>query len=141
MRDGVLDWTDPRLLDLDPPRELVVYLSDTDASLVALLDDVDHEWASRHKWGFVTSKMRKNGREKFYACRTVYVPDKSFIRVYLHKEVVRRAHGDPPTPTHSIGDHRNGDSLDCRRGNLRWATSSMNRLNIDGRYPHDFFDR
>jgi HNH endonuclease len=140
--DNVLlgDWADPRLWPLDAPREPVVYLSDTDASLVALLDPVDWDWARRHKWGFVTSNMRKNGREKFYACRTVMAAGRTFFRVYLHKEVVLRAHGDPPTSAHTIGDHRDGNSLDCRRDNLRWATPSMNRMNIDGRFPWDLFD-
>lgn len=133
---GALDWADPRFLDL--PREPVVYLSDTDAAIVALLDPVDHEWALQWKWGFRTSRMRKNGREKFYAARTVWA--QPCFTVYLHKEVVRRSHGNPPTPAHTIGDHRNGNSLDCRRENLRWATPRMNRLNIDGRFPWDLLD-
>lgn len=142
MRDGDVDvdWADPRIFPLDAPADPVIYLSDSDAAIVALLDPVDWAWARRHKWGFVTSKLRKNGREKFYACRTRCLPDRTYVRVYLHKEVILRACGPPPTPAHTIGDHRDGNSLDCRRANLRWATPSMNRMNLDGRFPWDLFD-
>lgn len=134
------DWADPRAWDIDAPRERVIYLSNTDASLVALLDEVDWEWARQWKWSFVTSKKRKNGTEKYYAGRTQRASNGAYHHVYLHKEVVQRACGEPPTTVHTIGDHRNGNSLDCRRENLRWATPSMNRMNIGGRFPWDLFD-
>lgn len=39
---------------------------------------------------------------------------------YLHYGVCLRAHGPRPSDDH-VCDVRNGDSLDCRRSNLRWA--------------------
>lgn len=123
------DWADPRLLDLDAPGARVLHLSDSDASLVALVDPVDWEWARRYRWGFRVSNPRLSGHEKVYAVRTVWQPQGPCFTSYLHKEVVLRALGPAPTPAHTIGDHRNGDSLDCRRDNLSWATPSMNRHN------------
>lgn len=140
MLDGSLDWLDPRTWGLDDPLVRPLYLSDTDAALVALLDAEDHEWARQWRWSFTTSKLRKNGKEKFYAVRTLNYGDRSKRKVYLHKEVVLRARGPAPSSLHTIGDHLNGNSLDCRRANLRWATPSMNRLNVDGRFPWDLFD-
>jgi hypothetical protein len=87
------DWADPRTWDVEAPRETVIYLSDMDASIVALLDEVDWEWARQWKWSFVTSKKRKNGTEKYYASRTQRSSNGA-DHVYLHKEIVRRAHGE-----------------------------------------------
>jgi CO dehydrogenase/acetyl-CoA synthase beta subunit len=49
--------------------------------------------------------------------------------VWLHKEVCERANGAAPSELHTIGDHQDGESLNNQRGNLEWATRSMNRRN------------
>lgn len=54
------------------------------------------------------------------------------VLVFFHKVALARAFVLPPTRGHTIGDHWNGDSLDNRRGNLRWATVQMNAKNIYG---------
>ncbi len=46
--------------------------------------------------------------------------------VWLHREILLRKGDLPPSPAHIIADHENGDELDCRRSNLRWATHEMN---------------
>lgn len=53
--------------------------------------------------------------------------------IFLHREITIRAYGPPPSPLH-VSDHLNGDSLDCRHVNLRWATLSQNARNRFGSY-------
>lgn len=89
----------------------------------------DFVWASQWAW---YPKPSKNGK-KLYACRSARISGRYFS-VYLHKEICFRATGMPPSPRHIIADHMNGNSLDCRRSNLRWATPSENRQNYHGIY-------
>ncbi|MDE2426233.1 MAG: HNH endonuclease [Elusimicrobia bacterium] len=100
--------------------------------MAALLDVEDLEWARQWKWGAVHSRLRFSGTEKWYARRTW-----RGTSIYLHLEVLARARGPAPTRRHVIGDHRNGDSLDCRRINLRWATQLANNRNLRGRMSAD----
>jgi hypothetical protein len=120
-----------------------IQLSDRDGSLAAQVDEIDYDWAKQWLWGYCFSKLRKNyGLEKSYAKR-VYRPDGAKgVRqtIFLHKAILVRSLGPPPDQYHTIGDHRDGNSLNCRRYNLRWATPSMNRLNINGAYPTDLLE-
>lgn len=47
--------------------------------------------------------------------------------VSMHRLVARRALG--PAEPGAVVDHVNGDTLDCRRGNLRYASKSENKVN------------
>lgn len=62
-------------------------------------------------------------------------------KIYIHVEIMRRTTILPPAPGFKIVDHRDGDELNCRRANLRWATPRMNRMNLFGAYPEDLLDR
>lgn len=117
--------------DQDPiprPHEWRIYANDH-ASVWAVVDEEDYLWAIRWRWG----KKFNSDKKKIYLYR-----HSRKVSIYLHKEICHRAHGDPPTEKHIIGDHRNGDSLDCQRHNLRWATLSQNRRNTHGSLPYDF---
>jgi hypothetical protein len=94
----------------------------------------DYEWAlSQGNW-FVTSDnvpITNDCVNTGYACRSIRREGRACL-LWLHKAVLLRAEGPPPTPRHIIGDHRNGHRLDCRRSNLRWATHQMNARNLHG---------
>lgn len=90
------------------------------------LDPEDCEWAFRWNW-----KLRSNSRGKiWYAVRTTRWRG-IHLNVWLHREIMLRSGERPPSIKHKV-DHKNGNTLDCRRENLRWASSSQNRVNRHG---------
>ncbi len=82
---------------------------------VALIDDEDAHVVAGRKWcaawirdrWYVMRQQPVNGRER---------------TVYLHRLIM----GNPPG---KIVDHRNGDTFDCRKENLRVCTTSQNNQN------------
>ena len=92
--------------------------------IFCLLDAVDYFWAIQWKWRWKWDKHKR----KRYAFRNTKVRGLG-VTLYLHKEVLKRSGKRKPTKEHKIGDHRDGDSLNNQRGNLRWATLSMNNAN------------
>lgn len=88
---------------------------------VALVDDEDYERLRRFIW---TAKLVKEGNySAWYAQRERRQSEPSRPRmILLHRAVLN-------PPSHIKLDHKNGNSLDCRRENLRPATDSQNQLN------------
>ena len=79
---------------------------------VAKVDDADYERATAYKWH---AEEMRNG---VYAATSV-----KGKRVSLHHFVVGAVRQS------DLVDHKNGDGLDCQRGNLRVATPSQNQWN------------
>jgi hypothetical protein len=78
-------------------------------SKVALVDDDDYEWLSRYKWHTLRHKRRSGAGQ--------------FRKVLMHREILGGGEGDP------MVDHKNRNSLDNRRENLRFADHSLNGAN------------
>lgn len=105
-----------------------IWLDDTKYCVV---DPIDFEWAKQWRWHATANSTGK----KFYATRmTREAGTRRQIKVYLHKEILKRSGKKPLTKAHTIGDHDDGDSLNNRRENLFWATLRMN--NTRHRHKH-----
>lgn len=114
----------PPLDDLSRP----IFLGGS-TDLYCIVDLEDFEWARQWKWKPIRSRGKA---EKVYAFRTTRTAGGRHVNRWLHKEVLLRAMGLPPSRDHVIGDHLDGQSLNDRRPNLRWATVSQNNRNIGG---------
>lgn len=112
---------------------LPLYLTGLGDDYVAIVSEEDFQWASQWKW-----QAHKNKSGKIYARRNTTFKGRG-VSVFLHKEICLRSRGLPPSPSHIVADHCNGNSLDCRRKTyygwqLRWATPRENRQNYNGIY-------
>ncbi|MDI1263899.1 MAG: hypothetical protein PS018_11640 [bacterium] len=92
-----------------------------DETKYVVVDPIDYEWAKQWRWH---ATFNSTGR-KFYATRMTRVAGKQ-VKVYMHKEILKRAGKRPRTVHHTIGDHDDGNSANNRRGNLFYATLKMN---------------
>jgi hypothetical protein len=90
-----------------------IYLND---GLFTILDLMDYYHFAHFKW-FVSGR-----RGKFYAARSFRQNKKNYKLFPLHREIMN-------APKGRIVDHENGDSLDNRRANLRFATHAQNSSN------------
>lgn len=83
---------------------------------VAIVDDEDFDWLSQWKW------FAAAGRVRFvYACRHEG-PKAARWRVTMQGRILGAERG-------VIIDHKNGNTLDNRRANIRLCTSSQNNRN------------
>ena len=112
---------------IDPEAPRRVYL-DAACEIFCLVSPEDYAWVTqwRWKWNWDRTKTKR------YAIRTPRIArgygTYRSVTVYMHKEICARK-GPPPSDLHTIGDHQDGESLNNQRGNLEWATKSMNRRN------------
>jgi hypothetical protein len=85
--------------------------------LSTLVDDEDYEKFNQFNWSAHVNGVGK----KYYAIRKVKKDGKS-KELYLHREIMGAPNG-------LFVDHINGDTLDCRKENMRLVTHSQNAAN------------
>ena len=90
-----------------------IYLGEGEWTIV---EPTDYYRFGNMKW----SIEGKNNR--FYAVCNVKIEPEQTKTIRLHREIMK-------PPRHLLVDHRNGDTLDNRRANLRWATHAQNMHN------------
>ncbi len=83
-----------------------------------VVDDEDFELLSKYKWCAINGAADKN---RFYACTSVRTDGKS-KNVLMHRMIMNATKG-------LTVDHKNRDSLDNTRSNLRFATKSQQMMN------------
>jgi hypothetical protein len=84
---------------------------------VAIVDEDDYERLSKYKW----HANKKD--DYYYAIRRPRVSEnRNCSTIWMHREILN-------APPYLLVDHRNHDTLDNRRSNLRLATSSQNGCN------------
>jgi len=88
------------------------------------ISEEDVKWIQLYDW-----RTTKSNSRHVYAVRRELGLD-GIIRVkYMHREIL----GEEPKRL-VYADHKNGDTLDNRRENLRWATPQQSRFNSSVRY-------
>lgn len=88
--------------------------------LFAIVDDADFDWLSQ--WNWIALPQGTSG--KFKAARNERLngrlgPQRTIL---MHRQIMAPNEGE-------VVDHRNGDSLDNRRRNMRTCTQAENCLN------------
>lgn len=86
----------------------------------AIVDDEDYEWIS--KWNWQADKLTRKKRPPAYYARTH--PTNS-PKLHMHRMILERM----GFTNISQGDHRDGNSLNNRRENLRPASNAQNNAN------------
>ena len=83
---------------------------------VALVDDEDYEWLNSFKWCATRDKAN------YYAVRSTRIAGKKRNQ-RMHKLIMGT------TPKGMMIDHKDGNSLNNQRNNLRFVTNSQNQMN------------
>lgn len=82
-----------------------------------IFDECDRDLVTNHKW---YPRYKKSGN--VYMSRTIWVGKNKYKSFILHREIMGAQKGQ-------IVDHKNGNTLDNRRSNLRFCTVSQNAQN------------
>ncbi len=84
---------------------------------MVIVDSDDAESVKAFDW------YAQNSRGRFYAARQMRLDNGKQKLIFLHNWLVN-------PPDDMLVDHINGDSLDCRRSNLRLCTQAQNMRNV-----------
>lgn len=89
-----------------------------------LVDAIDYGWLTEKNWNI---SWGSRTRWQLYAKRNIGV---ARATVRMHREIMMRAEPLPAIEADALFvDHINGQTLDNRRANLRWATRAENAAN------------
>lgn len=110
-------------LDLfsNEPDTVTIELSNGQQTIIS---DMDADLAQLKWWGIVSKRPSK---ASYYVIRVSYSNGQQTTH-RLHREIMSRIMGRK-LERHEQVDHINGDTLDNRRENLRFASASQNALN------------
>ena len=86
----------------------------------ALVDDADFDWLSKYKWYARWAECTKS----FYAVRNGKRTENKRQFIYMAREILGLKFGDKRQ-----ADHKNHDTLDNRRSNLRVCSKAENLKN------------
>jgi hypothetical protein len=82
----------------------------------ALVDPDDYQKLSKYPWQFYEGKRNNRAAVRYYGNKIIY----------MHRQIMN-------APKGILVDHRNRNSLDNTKGNLRFATFSQNACNTERR--------
>jgi len=129
------DPFDPNCWPLLIERDYRLYAGEY-ADIECLVDEEDYRHFGQWLWN---PKIDPTSKIYFRRSCSTYYEDgtrSGAISYYLHREILIRAEGPPPTKTRCIADHWDGNSLNNRRSNLRWVTKRENNRNRFGQAWH-----
>jgi hypothetical protein len=118
-----IEFDSSDLIDLSQTPWRRIWLSPREP-IWTLVDAVDYEWLSKNIWN--VSWGSRTPWQK-YAKRNVGV-DRATLRMHREIQIVADPREDDFVSAHPV-DHLNGQTLDNRRANLRWATKQQNNIN------------
>jgi hypothetical protein len=90
------------------------------------VDARDFAFLAQWKWSYVRLGWRYGA--SIYARREARVNGRR-LRIYMHRVILRERMRRAPPSRHHQCDHRDIDSLNNTRRNLRWATRSLQIAN------------
>lgn len=86
---------------------------------VAIVDDLDYPWVSQYKWH---ADVKRGGKY-------VYAASRSAPRRLMHREITKASDWQEI-------DHKNKNTLDCRKSNLRITDRRGNQQNRSDHSPY-----
>jgi hypothetical protein len=89
----------------------------------ATVDDADFDELSKYNWHASPHRSKGSKEYRFYAERNIRVGEK-WTKISMHRQLMGLGHGDP-----RMVDHRDMDTMNCTRANLRLTDKRGNGAN------------